>query len=159
MVFDHTVAWSYFGGFASLALTVLVIFLKDNYKRDTQRKVLEKLYHTSPEEIGNIDAKLDIDGFKSPNVFQIAAMWGVQPLFILCFLNIPTLGGEYWVIVVFILILITLLHEFYSADRFSGKLLYQLFILSLWISLFLFNNKIAKIKGQEKITSKSEVLK
>lgn len=155
MLFNHTIFLSYLGALFSWAFTVVIIFIKKQAERNNRREVLLNIKKYSPEEIGDIDEKLNNDGFKVPDIFQIITMWGVQPLFILCFLNFFTLPKDGVGFINCILIIITILHEFYWADKLSDKWYYQLLIIVLWASTFMINNYLANRMNPVNYTTKS----
>lgn len=150
MYYNHSVFLVYLGGLFSLILTVAIIFIKDNMRREAQRKYYNKIKESRPDEVGDIEAKLDDDGFKSPSIFRIVTTWGIQPLLILWFLSLFSLQGELVVSVVFFLLVLTLLHEFYMDERYSSKRLYQLFILAVWVITFFINSYITNLVEQQK---------
>lgn len=136
-IFNHTIFQLYLGGIFSLLLTVTIVFVKQIQKRNIERKRLEQIRQYKPEEVGDIDAKLnDSFDFRFPIFFQEVTIWGVQPLFIISFVYLFTATGDIEIIIAFFLVILTLLHEFYLADKFSNKLVYQLFVILIWLTTF-----------------------
>lgn len=136
-LYNHDVFLLFIGGVFSLVLTVAIVFLKQIHKRSIERKRLEEQKKFRPEEIGDIDAKLnDSTDFKNPNLFQELTLWGIQPLLIISFASLFSHSSEIEIIIAFSLIILTLFHEFHLADQFSKNGYYQWFILLLWVFVF-----------------------
>ena len=154
-LYNHTVFLLYLGGVFSLLLTVSIVYVKQIQKRNIERKRLEQVKQFKPEEIGDIEAKLnDSFDFRFPIFLHEITIWGIQPLFIIAFVNLFTGTGEGEIIIAFLLVILTLFHEFHFADKFSNNRWYQSFVIFIWVVTFVIisfrTNKIEeKIKDDK----------
>lgn len=152
-LYNHSVFLLYLGGIFSLLLTVAIVYVKQIQKRNIERKRLEQVKHFKPEEVGDVEANLDdsID-FRFPVFLQEITVWGIQPLFIIAFVNLFTGTGEVEIIIVFLLVILTLFHEFHFSDKFSNKGFYQFFVIFIWVITFmLISFRTNKIEEKTKI--------
>lgn len=159
VLYNHIVFLLFLGGLFSLFLTVTIIFLKQSYKRDIERKRLEDIKRYRPEEVGDVEAKLnDSIEFQKVNFLQELCIWSIQPLLIISFASLFSQSSEIEIIGAFILILLTMLHEFSFANRFSKNIFYQLFIFLIWIVFFCMisykANEKEKVQEQEQLQKK-----
>jgi hypothetical protein len=135
--FNDRVFLLFLGALFSLLLTIVVIWVKQVFKRNLERKRLEDLEKIRPEEVGDIKAKLnDSVDFKSPNFLSEFAKWGIQPLLIVSFVSLFDHTSEVEISCAFFLVLWTILHEFYLADSYGKKLAYQIIIGLVWVLFF-----------------------
>lgn len=156
--YNHIVFLLYLGGVFSLALTVAVVFLRQIHKRSIEKKRLEQIMNFKPEEVGDIDAKLDDSfEFRFPALMQEIAIWGIQPLFIICFVNLFSIAGETEICIAFTLVIITLFHEFYLSDKYSKKKFYQILVIALWLITFLIFSYRTNISEEAKSINSSNV--
>jgi len=135
-IYNHDTFLLFLGGFFSLILPVFIAIAKRQYARRLEKDRLEKQKKIDPESVGNIEAKLDDFGYKKIDFFAKMTEWGLQPLFIICFVNLFNSQGVIEVTIVFALILFMLLHEFWTGNEYSEKIGYQLLMLGCWIGLF-----------------------
>ncbi|MFC0516773.1 hypothetical protein ACFFGT_21380 [Mucilaginibacter angelicae] len=136
-VFNDLVLQLYLGGLMSLLFAVTIVWVKQALKRSFERTRLKDLAMNNPEEVGDIEAKLnDSYDFRKINFFEELVIWGVQPLFIIAFINLFTISGELEIIIAFLFVIFTLCHEFDFADRFSKSIFYAIVIIALWIVTF-----------------------
>ena len=144
----------FLGGLFSLVLTVVVIIAKQEYKRSIERERLKIIQQQNPEAVGDIEAKLnDSFEFRKFNLFELFTVWGLQPLFIICFVNLFTAQGAIEVVIAFSLTIFIILHEFWTANQYSKNALYQFWILILWIGLFFtisYRDNVLKQPDKEK---------
>lgn len=144
--YNHKIFLLFIGGIISLALTITIICVKQLYKRELERKRLEDEKKIRPEEVGDIEAKLnDSPNFKKPNIFEEVVNWSIQPLLIISFLRLFDQSSEGQILATFFLVILTFIHEFYSGEKYSKKGPYQLFIFSLWLFLFFFFSHKANV--------------
>lgn len=159
--YNNTVFLLYLGGIFSLLLTVAIIFVKQIQKREIERKRLEQVKQYRPEEVGDIDAKLnDSFDFRFPSFLQEITVWGIQPLFIISFVNLFSIAGEIELIITFSLVILTLFHEFYLSEKFSYNGWYQSLIILIWLVSFFIISFRMNIKEQQsrKDTGKHAIL-
>ncbi len=138
LFYNETVFQLYAGGLFSLLLAIAIVFVKQIQKRSIEKKRLEQEALDRPVEVGDIDQKLD-DSFeyKVPDIMEQLVIWGIQPLAIICFINLFTVHGDIDIVVAFIFIIYIFFHEFYLGENFAKKRAYQWFIIGLWLVTFL----------------------
>jgi hypothetical protein len=135
MILNSHIILFFLGGLFSLILTVIILYAKQEYKRNLERDRLKRLL---PEEVGDIESVLnDSFEFGKLNFFSELTKYGVQPLFILSFINLFTNSNSYSIICTFLLTIITIAHEFYLASKYSDSSYYRIFIACLWIILYI----------------------
>jgi len=129
----------FLGGIFTFLLPVVIIYSKREGKRDDERKRLEELKRREPAAVGDIEQKLnDSFEFKKLSFIQLLAVYALQPLFIISFINLFNKPLIIDVVVAFGLILFIIMHEFWASSRFSSKRWYQFVILGCWLVLFVF---------------------
>ncbi len=139
ILFNLEIFLLFIGGIFALILTVTIIYSKQEYKRSIERDRLQELSKQKPELVGDIEEKLNESfAFKKLNYTDLLTVNGLQPLFIIGFVNLFTSSGIAEVIIVFILIVWTLMHEFSASAKYSGNRVYQFFLLAAWVILFAF---------------------
>ncbi len=154
LLYNHKIFLLFIGGLFSLLLTIAVIYIKQLTKRETERKRLEEEKRFQPEAVGDIDAKLeDSVEFKKPNIFQELTKWGIQPLLIISFISLFEQATEVEIIGTFFLVILTLFHEFYLAEKFSIASKYQFTILAIWIFFFFLLSYKTNIRQEKQATS------
>ena len=137
-LFDYNTFLLFLGGIFSLILTVIIIIAKQEYKRHLERERLTAAKQKDPEAVGDIEAKLnDSYEFRRFNFFELLTQWGLQPLFIISFINLFYSPSTIEIIIAFALTVFVILHEFWSGVQFSNKRPYQILIHVLWLGLFL----------------------
>ena len=151
---NYTVFLLFLGGFFSLLLTVIIIISKQEHKRNNERERLNKISVHNPESVGDVEAKLnDSFEYRKPNVMELFTIWGLQPLFIVCFVNLFSIQDTIEVIIAFILTIFIILHEFWTSNQYSKYKAYQFLIIGIWIILFFFisyrTNKWNEAKEKE----------
>ena len=152
ILFDINTILLFIGGLFSLFLTAVIIYSKQESKRDIERKRL-KIEKKRRPEIGDIEQKLnDTYGYAKLSFVQELTKYGLQPLVIISFVNIFSTSNEIVLIIngvlTFILVMYIIMHEFWAAFRNSKKRWYQLMLLTSWIAMFLYisftNNLVNK---------------
>ena len=151
----------FLGGLFSLILSVIIIIAKQEHKRSIERERLQIVQQQTPETVGDIEAKLnDSFEFRKFNFWELVTVWGLQPLFIICFINLFTAQGAIEVVIVFSLTIFIILHEFWTGNHYSKNRWYQFFILILWVGLFFtisFRDNTLKQPTKEKTEIKSNI--
>lgn len=144
--FNDTIFQLYLGGLFSLLLAVTIVYVKQFYKRSIERKRLEQAAQDNAFAVGDIDANLDDSfEFQKPNFGQQLVVWGIQPLFIICFINLFAMSGEPELIIAFAFLIFTIFHEFIFAERYSKNIRYQLIIIVFWLAtFFIFSYRTSK---------------
>lgn len=84
------------------------------------------------------DKKTDRITAVLPDIRKALVDSGIQPLLIVTFVNLLDDPNELNVIGVFSLVIFIMFHAFHLSDKYSGKLFYQLIILSIWGIYFFF---------------------
>lgn len=134
--FNSEIVLLFLGGVFSLLLPVIIIIGKQGFKRQSKREELERI-----ENIGDIEQWLDDSfEFKKANFLQLMTEWSLQPLFIICITNLIDKTGWIQVTITFSLILLIILHELWVSKRYSTHILYQIFMLLLWVLAFILLN-------------------
>lgn len=134
---NYDVFLLFLGGLFSLVLSVIIIIAKQEHKRSIERERLKVVQQQNPEAVGDIEAKLnDSFEFRKVAFVELMTVWGLQPLFIICFVNLFSAQGTIEVIIAFALTIFIILHEFWTGNQYSKSGWYQFFILVLWIGLF-----------------------
>jgi hypothetical protein len=143
----------FLGGLFSLVLSVIIIIAKQGHKRSIEREKLKVVQQQNPEAVGDIEAKLnDSFEFRKFDIWELLTVWGLQPLFIICFVNLFSAQGTVEVIIAFALTIFIILHEFWMGNQYSKYGSYQFFILVLWVGLFFtFSYRDNILKQQEKV--------
>lgn len=151
MIFNKSIFLLFLGGLFSLILSVVIIWLKQQHKRDVERVRLETIKEKNPEEVGDVNAKLDDSyEFRKFYIPELFAIWGLQPLFITCYVNLFTSYGILETCITFILFILILIHEFSTSLKYSKNLKYQIFILALWIiSFFTISYRVNSLENNE----------
>ncbi len=157
---NYNVFLLFLGGIFSLILSVIVIIAKQEYKRTIERERLKAVQQQNPEAVGDIESKLnDSFEFRKFNFRNLLTIWGLQPLFIICFVNLFSVQGTIEVIIAFALTILIILHEFWISNQYSKNGWYQFFILLLWIGLFFTIGYRDNIyKQQEKIKTEQTTI-
>ncbi len=138
--YNHETFLLFLGGICSVLLAVVIIFGKQEYKRALKRDELkleakEKNQSATAEDI---EAKLnDSYEFRRIDFFEKLTQWGLQPLFIISFINLFSKPNVYELLLTFVLMLFTISHELWSSIQFSKKKAYQILLLSSWVVLFM----------------------
>lgn len=158
---NNDVLLLFLGGLFSLVLSVIIIIAKQEHKRSIERERLKVVQQQTPEEVGDIEAKLnDSFEFRKFNFGELLTVWGLQPLFIICFVNLFTAQGAIEVVIAFLLTIFIILHEFWTSNQYSKNGWYQFFILILWVGLFFtisYRDNILKHTVKEKIEKTTDV--
>jgi len=151
-LFNNDIFLLFLGGLFSLVLSVIIIIAKQEHKRSIEREKLKVIQQQNPEAVGDIEAKLnDSFEFRKFDFLELLTVWGLQPLFIICFVNLFSAQGTIEVIIAFALTIFIILHEFWTGNQYSKNGWYQLFILVLWVVLFFtFNYRDNILKQQDK---------
>ncbi|MGZ4041648.1 MAG: hypothetical protein ACXVNM_01180 [Bacteroidia bacterium] len=154
--YNHETFLLFLGGVFSLILTVIIIFAKQEYKRGIKRAELETQKKIQPEAVGDIETKLnDSYEYRKINFLELLALWGLQPLFIISFINLFYQPSTLEIILAFSLVVFTILHEFWSGIKYSSNGFYQTILVFFWIGLFLLisyrTNKVEALKNQKPI--------
>jgi hypothetical protein len=150
----------FLGGLFSLVLSVIIIIAKQEHKRSIERERLKVVQQQNPEAVGDIEAKLnDSFEFRKFDFWELLTVWGLQPLFIICFVNLFSAQGTIEVIIAFALTIFIILHEFWTGNQYSKNRWYQFFILVLWVGLFFtFSYRDNILKQQEKAKTEQTTL-
>ncbi len=136
-IFHYETFLLFLGGIFSLILTVIIIFVKQEYKRHLRREELKGQAKVAPDAVGDIEAKLnDSYEYRKLDFFELLTVWGLQPLFIISFINLFYKPNTIEIILAFLLVVFTILHEFWSGVEFSKKIGYQITVLAFWMLLF-----------------------
>jgi|GEM_PF-1105304 len=136
--YNETVFQLYAGGLFSLMLAIAIVFVKQIQKRSIEKKRLEQEALDRPEEVGDIDQKLnDSFEYKFPDIMEQLVIWGIQPLAIICFINLFTVHGDVDIIIAFLFIIYIFFHEFYLGENFAKRNFYQWIVIALWLVTFL----------------------
>ncbi|MES2006314.1 MAG: hypothetical protein V4450_17480 [Bacteroidota bacterium] len=136
-VFNTHIWFLFIGGLFSLLLTIVILIARQEHKRYIERGRLEEARRANPEGVGDIEAKLDdTPSFRSIDIPAETTKWGIQPLLIISFISLFDQSSTLEIICAFCLVLVTILHEFYLADRFASNMRYQIFIGILWLFFF-----------------------
>ena len=139
MVFNLEIFFLFIGGAFALFLTVTIIYSKQEFKRNIERNRLKLLKSQDAEQVGDIEEKLDQSyEFNKLNYGHLLVNFGLQPLFIIGFVNLFNNQGIIEIIIVFILIIWTITHELWASAKYSEKFAYQFLLLIVWLLLFLF---------------------
>lgn len=134
---NYDVFLLFLGGLFSLVLSVIIIIAKQEHKRSIERERLKVVQQQNPEAVGDIEAKLnDSFEFRKFDFCELSTVWGLQPLFIICFVNLFSAQGTIEVIIAFALTIFIILHEFWTGNQYSKNGWYMFFILVLWVGLF-----------------------
>jgi hypothetical protein len=134
---NYTVFLLFLGGLFSLVLSVIIIIAKQEHRRSIERGRLEAVKQKDPELVGDIEAKLnDSFEFRKFDFGELLTIWSLQPLLIICFVNLFSAQGTVEVIITFALTIFIILHEFWTSNQFSKSRWYQFLIFILWIILF-----------------------
>lgn len=153
-LFNYDIFLLFLGGLFSVILAVSIIFAKQEYKRNIERDRLKVVQQQNPEEVGDIEAKLnDSFEFKRLNFLELLTNWGLQPLFIICFLNLFTVQGTIEIIVTFSMMIFIILHELWTGSQYSKDRWYQILNLILWVVFFVmfsYRDNILKHKDETK---------
>ncbi|KAF0204713.1 MAG: hypothetical protein FD170_138 [Bacteroidetes bacterium] len=130
-ILNLNVLYQFIGALISIALTVMVVFLKQYNLRKQRRSYYEGM--SSYQELGDIDVKVDED-LPYENVLKIVFKWSLQPLLLVFLLGFIGNTTEYIKLIVFIIVLIsTMVHEFMASDEYIDMKTYRVFILILWL--------------------------
>lgn len=132
--YNHDIAILFIGGICAWFLATTIDSIK-NIKRSNEvgqyslvgEKLSNKLYAVLPD------------------IRKALVNSGIQPLLIVTFINLLENPNELNVIGVFSLVIFIMFHEFYLSDKYSGKLFYQLIILSIWVIYFVFISYTANL--------------
>lgn len=136
VIYNQNILFLFLGGIFSLILTVAVLFIRQDQKRAYGRKLLGEKAANNPE-YGDIETKLNESvEFQKPVVSELAAAWGLQPLYIIAFASLLTQTSQIEIIGLFILTVIFILHEFVWVSRYAKNITYQVFILVLWVMFY-----------------------
>lgn len=158
---NYDVLLLFLGGLFSLVLSVIIIIAKQEHKRSIERERLKVVQQQTPEAVGDIEAKLnDSFEFRKFDFWELLTVWGLQPLFIICFVNLFTAQGAIEVVIAFSLTIFIILHEFWTGNQYSKNGWYQFFILILWVGLFFtisYRDNILKQPDKEKIEKTTDV--
>ena len=140
-IYNTEVAYLFLGGFFSLVLSVVIIYVKQEHKREIKRADLAEIKKRDPESVGDIEEYLnDSYDYKKTNFFELLTIFGLQPLFIICLANLisfQVLLGVTGVTIVFVLLIFIFLHEFSWSVKYSSKNIYKFSMLVSWILLFI----------------------
>ena len=151
---NYDVFLLFLGGLFSLVLSVIIIISKQEYKRSIERERLKAVLKQNPEAVGDIEAKLnDSFEFRKFDFGELLTVWGLQPLFIVCFVNLFSAQGTVEVLIAFALTIFIILHEFWTGNQYSKNRWYQFFILVLWVGLFFtisYRDNILKLQEKAK---------
>lgn len=157
---NYDVFLLFMGGIFSLILSIIIILSKQEHKRDIEREKLKVIQQQNPESVGDIEAKLnDSFEFRKLDFWQLLTVWSLQPLFIVCFVNLFTDQGVIEVIIAFALTLFIIVHEFWTGNQYSSNRYYQSFILILWIGLFFTISYRDSIQKELKKTQLEQLIK
>jgi hypothetical protein len=138
------------GGLFPWILAVVILYIQKNNIRKEKSNGYKVQQKYEPGVVGDIEAKLENDGFGKPNIVELLARNGLQPLFILSLAEIVNDASYIYVGVVFVLLLLILLHEFYWSEKYSKEPLYLIGLLVLWLGIFAYTDGIAIKKKNEK---------
>lgn len=145
----------FLGGICTFFLPVIIKISYREVERKIERKKLTVLKQTQPEIVGDVEEKLNnSSGFERINFFESITFYALQPLFIISFINLFDLPSPFEIMMVFILLLFIIVHEFWSGELFSKRRFYQFIIIAFWLTLYLMichRENIKEINLQGKI--------
>lgn len=154
LYFNNEIFVLFLGGIFSVLLPSVLTVSKRELLRLNKKK--ELMAAENPERYGDLDAYLDeTTQYKRINFLNYLVEQAIQPLFIVCLFNLFTYNGKAEIFLIVVLIIIMILHELFAAEIYSGKKIYRMFIVCLWIISYL----IFSYKSSENITEKSTVIR
>ena len=142
IIFNTNTILLFIGGLFSLFLTVIIIYSRQESKRQIERERLEVEKKRNPE-IGDVEQKLnDTFGYAKLSFVQELTKYGLQPLVIISFVNLFSNSNKVVLIIngviTFILVMYIIMHEFWAASKNSKEKWYQWIMLISWIFLFFY---------------------
>ena len=141
IIYNYGTFILYIGGAFSAALLATFAYIRQYNKREAAKEDLEKKAIAKGEEVDHrkiADILDNSTNWQSPDFIQDLISWGIQPLFIVSFVNLFGNAGLFEKIIAAALLVFTILHESIFVKEHSKKWQYQVLVGFLWISSYFF---------------------